>query len=293
LLYNAQRLIRDFDPQCLIATGLPVTPLLAGAILKKRNPHLKLILEYGDPYYFHSNFRNSKRLLKALDAPLDRFIMQQASHISVHTETFQQKLIDWSIPAQKIVLTKQFFDMESDQQPVDVFQQNTINLFYAGAFYKNIRNPQPFLEAFTKTKNVNLRFFIAGKLEDCRELIDDYLMRDSRITYLGLLDRTKVLNMLHHADYVVNFCNNGALQLPSKLQELIVLNPRILNLYEHENQKLNQQSIHNIPHTCDAVFDQLMNLSKPSVSDNLDTSSWDRYQNFIHEQTQLFLNLIQ
>jgi len=288
-----QHLIKTHRPDCIIATGLPVTPLLAGAILKKLHPEITLVTEYGDPYYFNSNYRNSPRLLKFLDAPLDRFIMRQADKISVHTESFQKKLIEWAIPAQKIVLTRQFFDMEIDSQPIDFFQKTTINLVYAGAFYKNIRNPQPFLDAFQALPNPSLRFFIAGNLDDCHDLVSRYVMLDRRIIYLGQMDRSKVLNLLHQADFVVNFCNKGDLQLPSKLQELMILNPNIINLYEHENQRLERQAIQNIPHTVEAVMQSLKNLTKPTATDNLMNPAWSQYQKFVTEQTRLMQTVIQ
>ncbi len=73
----------------------------------------------------------------------------------------------------------------------------------------------------------------------------------------------------------------------------MILNPNIINLYEHENQRLERQAIQNIPHTVEAVMQSLKNLTKPTATDNLMNPAWSQYQKFVTEQTRLMQTVIQ
>ena len=103
-----------------------------------------------------------------------------------------------------------------------------VSLVYAGALYKNIRNPEGMLKIVSQTKGLKLDLYI--KHRECSDIVDCYL--SEFIVRKSLVNREKYLQMINDEyDILVNIGNISRLQTPSKMLELLSTGKPIVNFY--------------------------------------------------------------
>lgn len=111
--------------------------------------------------------------------------------------------------------------------------KNKIHLLYAGTFYKEIRNPEYFLNLFINVDNEKLVLHLFTK-GDCEDIINKHVkLSDGKIINHGAVTVDKVHSALQQADILVNVGNVIQEQLPSKIYEYISAGKPIINLFSN------------------------------------------------------------
>jgi hypothetical protein len=98
---------------------------------------------------------------------------------------------------------------------------------YAGRFLKGIRDPGPLLNFLSGT-DLPFRFHVftdqPDYLDEWREPLND------RLIISGYIPRTELLKILTQMDFLLNFDNNTALNVPSKLIDYSITGRPVLNI---------------------------------------------------------------
>jgi len=291
MLGYAWREARRCRPDIIVSTGLPVVPMLVGALLKSFGVCPRFILEYSDPYSYSPLYRAWNRALGRLDGHLDRFLIRQADLVSVHTPSLRETLIDTGVPPDKVVLTRHFFDFQKAPVPAGILGDHAINVVFAGTFYEKIGSPQPLLKAVERTPNARVRLYLAGKRGDCWDMVRAAADRCPRIKYLGYLPREQILSILADADYCINMCTDSMFQMPSKLNELLLMNGRVINIYHHQQQLIEVPEVINVRYGTDTLQTLIDGLPKPCGKPAGQAERFEKYEQFCKEQTALFLRM--
>lgn len=105
--------------------------------------------------------------------------------------------------------------------------------FFAGKFYKDIRNPEFLLKIFVSLPH-NFILHIAGT--GCEEVLHKYQsILGSRLVLHGYLPKEKINTLINKSDILVNVDNTIKNQMPSKIVEYICTGRKILNICKSED----------------------------------------------------------
>lgn len=103
-----------------------------------------------------------------------------------------------------------------------------MKLLYAGALYKEIRNPEFMLSVLSQIKNIRLELFC--EKGECEDIIQRYLS-DNIVRY-SFVDKDRYDEMIcNEYDILINIGNISTLQAPSKMLELLSTGLPIINFY--------------------------------------------------------------
>lgn len=104
-----------------------------------------------------------------------------------------------------------------------------IHCVYAGALYKDIRNPAYALKLFECLREKNIVLHLFGMLVGGMDMLDTL---PENVFYHGKVSSEEALSCMSSADILVNIGNTVLNQMPSKLLTYISLGKPILNLYK-------------------------------------------------------------
>lgn len=119
-----------------------------------------------------------------------------------------------------------------DIEPIDFFQNDSVNLVFAGRFYEDIRNPGYLLELFSNIKNkrIVLHLFASG---DCMNSVEKYANNSNgRIIIHNFIDEIKMDQIMISCDVLVNISNATRSFKPSKIFKYISTGKPILDIFK-------------------------------------------------------------
>lgn len=166
-------------------------------------------------YYKHRNMKNEELIYKSADVIL--FSEEMYRFVINNFELDFNKM--YCIPFTLNAFGKKQYSTNNS---------SLIRLVYAGAFYKDIRNPEFMLSTLSKVENIQLEIF--GEKGECEDLVQKYL--SDNIIRKGFADKKRYDEMIcNEYDILVNVGNTSILQAPSKMLELLSTGRPILNFY--------------------------------------------------------------
>lgn len=116
-----------------------------------------------------------------------------------------------------------------------------LTFMYAGTFYKELRDPRPFLDYLSTKGNLPFLFIIRTQALD---LIKPYKEKlGDKLQILDYVPREQLLNEMASVDFLINFENDSAIQSPSKLIDYALVGRPILSIKsnkELESKKIDQ-----------------------------------------------------
>ena len=111
---------------------------------------------------------------------------------------------------------------------VNTWKQNGIRLIYAGALYRELRNPEYMLSVVSKTDDLYLDVYT--KHLECWDILEKYV--SDKISVFPAADTHRYLEMISYEyDVLLNIGNKCTNQLPSKMLELLSTGRPIVNFY--------------------------------------------------------------
>jgi len=240
----AKKIIEEENIKIIYTTSSPVTAHFIGLLLKKRNPSLKWVADFRDPWSLNAimyGFLGTAR--KRIDRILERRVLNAADEVIITTESNRIDLLkSFNIPEHKVTTITNGYDEDdfqvSHRKPCNGFFKIT----YAGSAYGNY-NPKKFIQAVIPLlkSNPRIKLYFIG---ECSLWVHDYLVRNSLfdkfIRFFNLIayvPYSKALQFLINSDLLLLFLpNEAAAVLPGKIFELIRCEVPILAIVPPEGE---------------------------------------------------------
>ena len=223
----------------VIAVCAPFSNVRAACEIKKQYHHMKMILLEFDLYTYNPLLLRfdksrsdtfSKRLKEENNwfGLADKvFVMKEMYEVLMTSE-----LAKWPHKMSQIEIPNLTGTDVSSLQQVFSEDNQTINVVYAGMFYKDIRNPKFLINLFSEvcSRNKQVRLHILGFGCEDQLAAAKTKMGDNLVLH-GKKDRIYTQNAIYSADILINVSNNIPTQVPSKIFEYIGHGKPIVNLY--------------------------------------------------------------
>lgn len=235
----AIELIRKYNYRAIITVSGSFTPQLVGLRLKEEFPHLRWIAHFNDPLpcnnFLYSGKWNllfdpenvSSQVLHVADRiALSRSLYEYYS--STVDEKCRSKLAVVDIP-----LIFDFGRQEDGDCPYKKIK-GRIDVVYAGAINRRVRNPSYMLELFARASRLSdMMLHIFGE-NNCAALFAKYRYND-RIKVYGSVPLASARAAVRNADVLLNIGNKVGHQVPSKIFEYMSCGKPIISLYNLDN----------------------------------------------------------
>jgi glycosyltransferase involved in cell wall biosynthesis len=220
---------------CIFSLCSPFSAHLAAKDFKKKFPEVHWVTYTVDP------FATSERLN---DIALFS-IYKNKNNLVVERQVYQEA--DINLVSEEIYETEKVLlkDLEDKTIPLpytlkrpvgnnkEYFPKNKINLLYAGRFYKDLRNPENFLNSFLRIKNENILLHLYSA-SNCEDLVDEMIEKSNgRIIKHPQVSVVEINNILLDADILVNIGNSIGEFKPSKVFEYIATGKPVINFYRN------------------------------------------------------------
>lgn len=237
---QAQKLFDLYQYESLISVSLPFTGHLVGLRLKKIFPHIKWMVDVGDPFSFQeSEPINNRQLYRNLNKIVEKKVFLQADSISVTTKPTLEKYVKlFPEVKSKIEIIPPLISISSDtEDKVKVLPEKShkIKMVFVGRLYKNIRNPSFLLKLFSHLldtplgNNLELHFF--GEFQECYNYFIPYRqLINSHLFLHGVVNHSQAIQAMKSSDILINIGNKTIYQLPSKIVEYVSMSKPIINL---------------------------------------------------------------
>ena len=240
-LRKTKQVLRKGGFDAVISTSTPYTGHLVGQSVKKRFPNLHWMVDIGDPFSFYESTMpwNNFTLYRRLNRWSEKRVLEDSDSISV---TVKSCLDEYArlfpgIESKSKVIPPILTHETGNAQPASKKNRPGKRLVYAGALYRDIRNPTYLLKVleglFLQRPEDEVHFF--GRINDCLPCFEPFRERLGNNIFLhGPVPRTQALAELEAADVLINIGNDTTYQLPSKLVDYVATGRAILNIVTKE-----------------------------------------------------------
>ena len=220
-----QHAIKKVKPDCIIVFFAPRNALRAMADIKTKIPFISYKLDpWRGNYYLRGREKANEEERKA-DMAAAAIITTDLIRKEYERETTQQIL-------DKIHELKFPNIVNYENGLMTLEDTSTINCVFAGALYKNIRNPVFTIKLFEKLRGEKCQLHIYGK-----SYVESGIPQclPENVYNHGFVPSDEALAYMQSADVLVNIGNTVLNQMPSKLLTYISLGKPILNIIKDPN----------------------------------------------------------
>ena len=215
----------EFD--VLISISHPPSIHLSVMLASFRNQTLRKALkiaEFSDPM-FKGRWSNTF----ALNWLFGYFFSKTFKYFVVPVHVAVPSLIPFK-SKEKIKVIPQGFDL-SEHATAEYIPNKTITFAYAGSFYKDLRNPEYFLDFLTELKcDFIFRLYIPENNVYFTDLVKNYANKiQGKLEISDIIPRPDLIYELSKADFLVNFNNENAKMVPSKLIDYAIAGRPIIS----------------------------------------------------------------
>ena len=238
--WAAIRASRNLDARAVVASGPPMTNLLAG-LWVARIRRIPFIADFRDPWYSgFEDFPGISAFERKLRSSMERLLVQRSTAITVTTDLLAQTLIsNYPTASGKIRVVRNGFDGEPRQLPTST--GHCLHFLYAGEIYVN-RNPFAFLSALERllaradsdASRVSATF--VGHCESYRGVrLADWLRGKRCAAVVRILPpvTTEVVEAMQaEASVLLNFAQAQPLSVPAKTYEHMASGREVLVMCE-------------------------------------------------------------
>ena len=197
------------DYKAVLAIAAPFYPIVLTAKMLKKH-HIRAICDNGDPYY---NSKQHSIFVRRIQ--IEAF--KQFDYINFPVESAREYYAKYA-DSRKLTVIPQGRDI--DDVLIKEYEPNQIpTCAYAGCFFTDIRNPEPFLAMLLK---VNRPFKVIFYTETCGDVYNNILLKykellGEKLEIKGVIPRKDCIFELSGMDFLINYQNMSAVQAPSKL----------------------------------------------------------------------------
>ena len=221
-IYCAAKVIcQENHIDMLIPIYTQIDTLIAAKRIKTEMPYIRYIPYFLDslsggygPKCFSKEWviRRGIKWEERLLPSADKIVMMESSR--PHYEKYCSEKSYFS----KIIFSDLPLILQPKEFIVPKQVSDIIELLYIGSIPVHIRNPEPFLKVFHRTKNERYRLSIVGT-STCDEMLSEYAKSDSRIVIVDSVSHDEAMKRVENATILVNLGNNIKEMTPSKIFE--------------------------------------------------------------------------
>jgi len=191
----------NFDYDIVFSTSPAFTNhLIASKIIKKEsNKNIKWISDFRDYHYLH-NKKNQSLFQKFINKRLEKNVIKNTDKITFISKAMKEEYAKhYKNHSSKFYTIYNGYDISEYTENKIPLQNDTLSIFYAGSFYKGVRDPMPLFNTLENLLNEGyiqpnkVKIEIAGNFE--QELINqiESLKIYNNINFLGQIPRSEVL----------------------------------------------------------------------------------------------------
>lgn len=199
---------------------------------KKKHSNVKWISFVSDPFsenYIYYRYKPFKKYWKIKNTKNEERLYKSADHVLFIKEMYEFATNKFNLNLDKIHCIN--FTLDNIRKKLPSCRKKSspyVKLLYAGALYKEIRNPEFMLSVLSQIKNIRLELFC--EKGECEDIIQRYLS-DNIVRY-SFVDKDRYDEMIcNEYDILINIGNISTLQAPSKMLELLSTGLPIINFY--------------------------------------------------------------
>ena len=224
----------------IIPACIPFEGVLAAVEYGKENK-TKVIPYFFDPFADNTALhRTKKNLEKKLKnhLELEEYIIKNSQNVILMEHMKKHFFENFSKYKEKFIVMEHP-TLINNKLRVEKDDSDAINITYAGAFNKGVREPDYLLKLISNCNNaIKLNVFSVG---NCEEIIGEYASKEnSNIIAHGGVDKSKATEALLKADVLVNVGNVVSNQTPSKIFEYIAMGKPLIHLYYNDTDAVNK-----------------------------------------------------
>lgn len=227
-----EKLDKEVGVNIVFTVSNTAFPQLATLRFKKHHPEVKWLSFFYDPYsphYIYYKYKLFRPIWKSLNRKKEQEIYDAADAVLLSSELYKFVTQHFRInPTKCYPLLYPLNDLHCTRKMDNTQSSATCKLFFAGMFYKKIRNPEFALSTLSKVNGIRFDMFV-GKGE-CEDIINKYITENIHREEFVSHDRY-VEMICNEYDVLVNVGNVSTLQAPSKMLELLSTGKPILNFY--------------------------------------------------------------
>lgn len=313
-LKRSSKILKRNKYDAIITFGYPFTIHIIGYILKKLNPSIKWITDYGDPWSEAPTSELPRPLWrKKLDYRIERKILKKTDAVFVTTYPTKELYIRLFPGIQNRI---HVIPMGYDPQDFNAAklisrsedEQNKLWLVHTGRLYSEARDPEPFIKAMEELlKNdphisKKLSIYLVGEIEKNLKNTIIQSSANSLFNFVPWVPVQESISWMKSADMLLLFGNKGEIQVPGKLYQYFGAMRPIFMIYESLKDPtltiLNKVgNIEPIPNKAEKIKDALHQILldknkffvlKNKISSNKNYYSW---LNIVKNVNDIFLKL--
>ncbi|WP_350600885.1 hypothetical protein [Pseudomonas sp. 65/3-MNA-CIBAN-0223] len=219
------------DIDLTISIGLPFSTHLMTALAVKTGKlqTKKLVADYGDP------FSSNPSTLKPFYAKsLERWTLHVFDMIAIPTENAIAAYKN-VCPLEKIVVIPQGYNINQDF--TSHYKKHSVpNFCFAGNLYKKIRNPKSFFDYLTNIeKEFQFHIYTDFQNTETIEILNEYREKlKNRLILHSQIPRQQCIKTLSEMDFLINFSNKSASQMPSKIIDYTLSSRPFINISQDQ-----------------------------------------------------------
>ncbi len=219
--------VQNYD--FLITSHEPWVDSLLGLYIKKKNPRIKWVGDFGDPYV--SIYTPKFKLF--FENKIENKIYKNTDLLIFTNKTVYNSLTNkYSyLEKKKHLILEQGFNIKLKQQNS---KNKIFTMVYTGTFYKDFRNPFEIAKALSML-DFKFRFIVAGRNEQF-----NYLFKPlgKKYKFLGFRSHKYILKLQNRADLLIHLSNKQIEQVPGKFYEYLGSGTPILMIYQNDKDQL-------------------------------------------------------
>lgn len=212
---------------------------IAGAILKQRGgPGITWIADYGDPFSISTSMQpNNFRLFRRLNLVLERAIAKRVTSM-VFTNESTAEAYRRNFPEANIIVLPHVANVGAlrasniggaGDDSVRGSKARRMILVYVGSFHRNIREPGRLLDLVRHLNNYDGNKFLL-RIYGPDNGFNLAGLAGPDVEYMGAIPRALAIEVMQHADVLVNVENSNCVMTPSKIVEYIATGRPIINI---------------------------------------------------------------
>lgn len=227
-----EMLYKEVGVDAIFTVSNTAFPQLATLRFKKKHPEVKWLSFFYDPYsphYIYYKYKLIKPIWRCVNRRKEQEIYDTADAVLLSSELYKYVPQHFRVSSPKCYpLLYPLNNPHCVRNSENVQSSATCKLFFAGMFYKKIRNPEYMLSILSNVNDITFDMYV-GKGE-CEDIISKY--NKGNIHREEFVSHDRYLEMIcNEYDVLVNVGNVSNLQAPSKMLELLSTGKPILNFY--------------------------------------------------------------
>ena len=235
----------DKNADVLLTIADPFVTHLTGMLIKSKNKKLQWVADYGDPYTYSPHILQViekggiiKKVITGCKMKgmclLEKRAVKHMSRIVIPIEAAKNSYYKVNATDEQIVVIPQLFEYKFEETAYNLFDDEKINILFAGSFYKDIRHPGEFLAAYKQLieEEKPLAFHFFGDVEQFEAFLSELGPKKEKYNIFAnkRIPRPQMLSVMNSADILLNLNNLCKEQMPCKVQDYINSSIRVLNI---------------------------------------------------------------